>query len=327
MFSINFHRSGRTAPTCPITFKDDVQMKKVFSTLALSALLIGTAGGSFAQGDNPAVTKPTAADVGGEPKAGQARNNRVDGAEMVYIPAGAFQMGDDDIDAIKRGNPRHTVKLSGYWMYKNLVTVGQYKTFCKATKRRMPPEPAAGNIVLRGYTYVVVNFNPNWSKESHPIVNVTYDDATAYAEWAKGDLPTEAQWEKAARGTAGGKYPWGDKFGASKLWCSRTALFDAGGTHSVGVLGVSPYGCTDMAGNVSQWCKDWYNADFWKGPQAGQIDPDNQTVGEKKYRVLRGGSWGLNNQQLFRASLRDWTFPTGWAANYGFRCAVRSDSP
>jgi formylglycine-generating enzyme required for sulfatase activity len=82
----------------------------------------------------------------------------------------------------------------------------------------------------------VADFNPGWSKEDHPIVCVTWEDAMAYARWAEADLPTEAQWEKAARGADGRKYPWGDEFDRARLWCSRSTVCDAGGTHRVGDL-------------------------------------------------------------------------------------------
>src|ERR1017187_10304857 len=261
---------------------------------------------------------------GSDPKAGEVRKNPVDGAKMVYIPAGEFNMGDDDNDEIKKwGNPRHTVKLSGYWMYKNLVTVGQYKAFCKATNRQMPPELPTGSANVRGTAYAYVNFNPNWSKEDHPILMVNWNDAMAYAHWAKADLPTEAEWEKAARGADGRKYPWGDTFDARKLWCSKAALFDAGGTHSVGQLGVSPYGCSDMAGNVKQWCKDWYDDDYCQADHG--MDPQGPDLGEK--RVVRGSAWlcNISNPTLFRTAYRDCFAPSG-GLYFGFRCVARASS-
>jgi formylglycine-generating enzyme required for sulfatase activity len=258
--------------------------------------------------------------------------NTIDGADMVYIPSGEFKMGDNDIS----DNPRHTVKLSGYWMYKNLVTVGQYNAFCKATGRQMPKEPpgscpvfgqdSTGNPISYITTGGGANFNPNWSKEDHPIIDVTWDDALAYAQWAHADLPTEAQWEKAARGTDGRKYPWGDNFDTSKLWCSKKELFDSGGTHSVGELGISPFGCTDMAGNVSQWCKDWYDADFWEGTRATGTDPQNMTEDTAKPHVMRGGSWDYAQANWLRSASRNSARPSMSFNNCGFRCAVVGDS-
>ena len=118
---------------------------------------------------------------------------------MVLTPAGEFLMGEPKTNG--QGwvrNPLHKVYLSSYYIYRNLVTVGQYEKFCRAVKRSMPPAPA---------------FNQNWEKKDHPIVNVSWDDAMAYCAWAGVQLPTEAQWEKAARGVDGRPYPWGFESG------------------------------------------------------------------------------------------------------------------
>jgi formylglycine-generating enzyme required for sulfatase activity len=257
-----------------------------------------------------------------EPAAGTVRTNPVDGAVMVYIPAGEFLMGSQ-IDE----NPRHTVSLSGYWMYKNSVTVAEYKAFCLATKRRMPPEVVANNHVVswdgpHKNIYSYTNFNPKWSRDDEPIVNVSWDDAMAYARWANADLPTEAQWEKAARGTDARVFPWGNNFDPNKLWCSRKAPYDAGGTHRVGELGVGPYGTTDMAGTVEQWTKDWGDFDYLKtdhGP-----DPFGPASGIG--RVLRGSSWDVDassegNFTTYNRAIMD---PKDMRQDgtIGFRCVI-----
>ena len=115
--------------------------------------------------------------------------NAKDGAKMVWIPAGEFIMGSDEYAAEK---PAHKVYLDGFWMDKNDVTVAQYRQFCEATGRQMPKAPSWGWI------------------DDHPVVNVTWDDAKAYADWAGMALPTEAEWEKAARGGEYHRYVWGD---------------------------------------------------------------------------------------------------------------------
>lgn len=258
--------------------------------------------------------------------------NPKDGAVMIWIPSGEFLMGDDDdqikdIDTGVRNNPRHKVTLSGYWIYKDLVTVGMYKRFCQATSRQMPHEPEfpKGNY-----------FNSNWSKEDHPMVDVSWDDAVAYCEWAGVTLPTEAQWEKTARGADGRLFPWGNTFDPNKLWASKSQFGDAGGTHRVGELGISPYGCTDMAGNVWQWCTDFYATDFWGSRLEESANPVNLSVGRKIYRVVRGGSWvsGAENGVRksfrgrlaavcsFRASYRGWLVPGSRDGDVGFRGAL-----
>ena len=214
----------------------------------------------------------------------QTRENSVDGAVEVLIPAGEFKMGDDD----QNDNKPRTVRLAAYWMYEDPVTVGQYRKFCDATKHSMPDGP---------------DFDKNWSELKHPIVNVSWNDAKAYADWAHVRLPTEQEWEKAARGTDGRKYPWGNHWDASK--CANSV----GGNHLSGTVEVgkftdSPYGLSDMAGNVWQWCSDWYDS-------------------SQSARVLRGGSWYGDYADDFRASGRyiDYVPVLRYFFN-GFRCAA-----
>ncbi len=117
---------------------------------------------------------------------------------MVRIPAGTFLMGSKAGEGSDDEHPQHTVDLTGYWIYRTDVTVAQYRKFCTATGREMPDAPDWG-----------------W-QDDHPVVNVDWDDANAYADWAGAALPTEAQWEKAARGTDGRIYPWGNDWDATK---------------------------------------------------------------------------------------------------------------
>jgi formylglycine-generating enzyme required for sulfatase activity len=316
--------AARAAPTTKASPPKTPVTKKAEETKPTAEVYTRTEHPSELGGSQGAVQKQNQG-----PAAGAVRTNPVDGAVMVYIPAGEFLMGDDNVG----DNPRHTVKLSGYWMYKNLVTVGQYKVFSKATGRRMPPEVVANDHkVIMAFDsqgmhekiYAYVNFNPNWSKDDHPIVNVTWADAMAYARWAKVDLPTEAQWEKAARGTDGRKYPWGNDFDPDKLWCSKRGAYDAGGTHRVGDLGVSPYGCTDMAGNVLQWCKDWYDEHYWKSDHGS--DPRGPGSGSTLH-VLRGVEWSIDasSKGNMAAANRHINLGPPRFLNYGvvgFRCAM-----
>jgi formylglycine-generating enzyme len=197
------------------------------------------------------------------------RVNPKDGSVMVTIPSGKFIMGSNDGGS--EAEPAHTVYLDTYEIGKYEVTVAQFRKFCKATGRKMPKAPDWG-----------------W-KDDHPMVNVTWEDAKAYCEWAGGRLPTEAQREKAARGGDGRKYPWGSTWDRKK--CANTELALTS-TARVGSYpsDASPYGCMDMAGNVYEWCADRYSDHYYKasppqnpkGPASGML------------RVLRGGAWICN---------------------------------
>jgi formylglycine-generating enzyme required for sulfatase activity len=221
---------------------------------------------------------------------------------MVLVPAGPFAMGEETGD-IRGNNPRHTVRLSEYWIYEDLVTVAQYRRFCRATGRAMPPAPV---------------FNAGWRKADHPIVDVTWADAAAYAKWAHGELPTEAQWEKAARGTEARKFPWGDSWDDSP--CANSVHEALSGTAPSGSFpaGASPYGCRDMAGNVWEWCKDWYNRETWRADHGA----DPQGPAEGLFRVMRGGSWNMPYVFYFRTSFRAAADPASAVATRGFRIVV-----
>jgi sulfatase modifying factor 1 len=247
------------------------------------------------------------------------------GLELMEIPAGEFTMGttEEEVNTILASNPKekresfagempqHPVYLDTYYIGKTPVTVGQYKQFCRATNRQMPPAP---------------DFNPNWSKADHPIVYVSWNDAMAYCAWLSGEtgytvkLPTEAQWEKAARGSDGRKYPWGDNFDRSRLQCSMHQHMDAGGTSAVGSFpsGVSPYGVLDMAGNVYQWCSDWYDENYYGNTPKN--NPFGPSSGQE--RVLRGGSWYGCLGAWFRCALRFHLTPDNKNYYFGFRCVV-----
>jgi formylglycine-generating enzyme required for sulfatase activity len=236
-----------------------------------------------------------------EPKAGAVIVNSKDGAELVYVPSGEFTMGDDDI----ADNPRHLVTLTGYWIYSTPVTVAQYKRFCLLTGRSVPEPPFWG-----------------W-RETNPMVNVRWDDANEYARWAGAALPTEAQWEKAARGTDSRKFPWGNTFDPNKLRCSTKKLSDIGSTSSVGKYIESPYGASDMAGNVFEWCQDWYDPTFWTSPESRVADPCNTNHGPQTARCARGGSYFFYEPLYFRTAYRGHTKPD--SSEYygqGFRCCI-----
>jgi len=246
--------------------------------------------------------------------------NPKDGATMVWITAGKFLMGSTDaqIEALCKANPsykkdwffgekpQHSLYLDGFWMYKNDVTVAQYNKFCAATAREMRPAPSWGWI------------------DDHPVVDVTWDDAKAYAAWAGVTLPTEAQWEKAAHGADGLIYPWGNEWDAEKCnnWLAKHFLHKTSPVESY-PSGASPYGCMDMAGNVWQWCADWYDKNYYKNSPIQ--NPTGPTTGTA--RVLRGGSWYSNDSRYYRATDRDCYNPLTRYVDIGFRCAVCSPGP
>ena len=232
----------------------------------------------------------------------QQKTNPKDGATMVFVPAGEFKMGSEV--GPNNEKPVHTVYLDGFWIYKNEVTVAQFKNYCQATGAKLPTPP-------------------KWElSDNHPIVNVTWDDAKAYCKWAGGHLPTEAQWEKAARGMDQRKYPWGNEFSQDKLWSSKAEDGDAKSTAPVGSFpeGDSPYGCSDMAGNAGEWCADFYFNGYYA--LSALRNPICATTSSQ--RVARGGSWRMISPDQVRSSIRN-HFPPEYTdhdkGTIGFRCS------
>jgi formylglycine-generating enzyme required for sulfatase activity len=239
-----------------------------------------------------------------------------DGIIMVYIPPGEFTMGSNDYDNEK---PPHTVFLDGYWMGKTEVTVKQFGIFVEDEK--------GGEAYTRtgekweqkeGTTWKDPGFKQD---DNHPVVCVSWNDVRAYCKWLsykKGllfKLPTEAQWEKAARGTDSRKYPWGNKEPDETL-----ANFDKkiGKTSPVGSYpeGPSPYGLLDMAGNVWEWCNDWYEIDYYKrSPTKNPLGPESSS---KKVRVQRSGCWDYDAGYL-RCAFRGKGTPSLFFNIVGFR--------
>ena len=261
-----------------------------------------------------------------------------DGAPMVLIPAGEFQMGSN---YDRKEQPVHAVYVDEFYMDVHEVTVGQYNQFVHATGHRAPPEP--------GYPLT----------DRHPIVNVSWHDAMAYAKWAGKRLPTEAEWEYAARGgLAGQKYPWGNRRpdgtqcnfadkNLSRVWNRESIVevagnrFKAGDDPSdkssddgytyaapVGSYPPNGYGLYDMAGNVSEWCFDAYDENFYassprENPIASIIirDAENNKTIINELRVSRGGSWVFPAWAVQVNSRANGARSTGvWTTN-GFRCA------
>ncbi len=224
-----------------------------------------------------------------------------DGIIMIYIPAGEFTMGANDGDDDEK--PPHKVYLDGYWIGKYEVTFALYDTYCEETGTKKPD--AEG-----------------WGRGQRPVINVSWHDASAYCGWLSREtglsfkLPTEAQWEKAARGADKRRYPWGNDFDKSKCNSDESSL---NRTIPVGSFpdGASPYGCFDMAGNVWEWCSDFFDDKYYqKSPSKNPQGPDSGPG-----RVRRGGSWGYRTDGC-RASYRARGDPAYCGSLAGFRLAL-----
>jgi formylglycine-generating enzyme required for sulfatase activity len=215
--------------------------------------------------------------------------------DMVIIPAGEFSMGSDSHEQDER--PAHTVNLPAFAIDRFEVTNDQYLEFITATGQKPPAHWTNGQIPA--------------DKGNHPVVFVTWDDAKAYCEWAGKRLPTEAEWEKAARGTDGRDYPWGNEWDPKK---ANTKDSGIRGTTAVGSFpaGASPYGVMDMAGNVWEWVEDWYKAYPGSTYQSGYFG--------ERFRVDRGGGW-FSEADLARTSNRSSSSHDLANDDVGFRCA------
>jgi formylglycine-generating enzyme required for sulfatase activity len=242
--------------------------------------------------------------------------------EMVAVPPGPFTMGTlkKDIRALvekyggqtewyEREVPQHELDLPAFEIGKYPVTSREYQAFVRGAGYR-PPEGWDGDEYPAG-------------KGDHPVVNVSWQDAVAYCRWLSEQtkrsfrLPTEAEWEKAARGTDGRQYPWGNEFDSSRC---NTSEGQSRGTTPVGQYptGASPYGALDMAGNVWEWCSSLHKP-YPYDPGDGRENPEEGGV-----RVLRGGSWDVR-QISARCAYRNRCPPDLWFDFVGFRCARGSE--
>ena len=300
-------------------------------------LIAGSAGGYFFLKKGPAETEqatvetpttvPAEKKSAALPKAGPGQknargfnevNNQKDGSIMVAIPAGEFTMGSDKYSAER---PVQKINLDSYYIDKYLVTNEKFTKFVEESKYKTDAEKEGAGNVRIGRRWKKVD-GASWKKpdglttidgkENHPVSQVSYNDASAYCKWAQKDLPTEAQWEKAARGPDANEYPWGNSDPND-----TSANFDniIGTTTPVTEYekGQSFYGVQDMAGNVYQWCKDWYGT----GERAA-----NNPAGPKegKERVIKGGSF-IEGMESLRSANRDRYEPNYSSFLFGFRCA------
>ena len=236
--------------------------------------------------------------------------------EMILIPAEEFVMGSPEGVGNDDEHPQHTVYLDDFLVGKYEVTNEQYVEFLNAIGRN---DDGAGHIYLNTDIAAIRLKNQiykalkGWT--DYPVVGVSWYGANAYAEWTGGRLPTEAEWEKAARGTDGREWPWGNLWEIGKCNSWESGLH---GPAPVGSypMGVSPYGVHDMAGNVYEWVADWYQADYYKisslrnpkGPDSGG------------FRLMRGGSW-VEFANGCRSSFRFGQSPGNTDTDSGFRIA------
>jgi formylglycine-generating enzyme required for sulfatase activity len=224
---------------------------------------------------------------------------------MVEIPAGQFAMGSDGVRALEDERPVHRVWLDRFSMDLYEVATAQYAEFLLATQR---PAPWQWNSVDLSQSH------------DRPVIGVDWSDADAYCQWKGKRLPTEAEWEKSARGTEGRLYPWGDQFPSKDL-----ANFALGARFSYSQVlmpvqsyekGKSPYGLLHMAGNVWEWVQDWYAVNYY------EVSPERNPQGPEQgqFKVLRGGSW--SDLPKYLLTYGRFKLPPETRNSYtGFRCA------
>ena len=247
----------------------------------------------------------------------------VDGMVMMFVPAGNFLMGSDhnDPDAFAHEKPQREVYLDAFWMdayevsnalYAQFVSQTGYRTLAERQGHSYKYDASWNWIPAPGIYWRNPMGDGHFPDDGLPVVHVSFEDASAYCNWAGGRLPTEAEWEKAARGVNGLRYPWGNEFNSEYLRFHAST-----GPVSVDQFpqGVSPYGIYNMAGNAFEWTNDWYRVDYYS--ISPRENPSGPPTGE--LRVMRGGSWH-NSRRNVRTTHRDTSLPEYMNALLGFRC-------
>ena len=219
-----------------------------------------------------------------------------DQARMILVPAGTFSMGTEEGGS---ESPAHDVALGAYLLQETPVTWAQFRKHCAATKSKRPDEPSWGR-----------------PEDEQPVVNVSWQEAWRYCNWAGGRLPTEAEWERAARGNDGRTYPWGEADPSSRLAVFERYLDKGPAPVGRRPAGRGPYGHHDLAGNAWEWCSDWFHASYYS--VSPPRNPRGAASGEA--RVVRGGSFNSLSGYL-RCAHRTRFDPLYRDVNVGFRCA------
>ena len=293
-------------------------MRKIICGLLMGIILTGCGGDDRVE-EQPEITQTKAID---------STPLRVitwekDGATMVLIPAGSFEMGDHFDEGKPDELPVHQVELDAFYMDRYEVTIEQYKRFLRETNYGILPDQTPDWMAREAMIFAkigvpqVVGFTTPTDK--HPVAGVTFNDAQAYAQWAGKRLPTEAEWEYAARGGfAGKRYVWGNH-PSKEADCNFAGTFGGGHaddgylyTAPVGSYNANGYGLFDMAGNVWEWCADWYDENYYAN--AAPKNPKGPETGTK--RVLRGNGWSSYLQHL-RLSRRLKLSPTAIGFPHG----------
>lgn len=239
---------------------------------------------------------------------GQKWASPVDNMVLVCVPAGEFLIGASDMDVNSQSNekPQHKVVLSAYWIDQTEVTNSQYQRCVQAGKCNNPFESSSNNQPA---------YFGNSQFANYPVIHITWEYAKAYCAWAGRRMPSEAEWEKAARGPSGAIYPWGNLAPNESL-----ANYYQGkikDTSPVGAFpkGASPYGALDMAGNVMEWMADWYSETYYQSsPLSNPIGPSSG-----QYRAVRGGALNYG-PEFVRVSSRLYYLPIARLGYVGFRC-------
>jgi eukaryotic-like serine/threonine-protein kinase len=256
----------------------------------------------------PMITPAATATIG----IGSTLTRPADGMVMVYVPAGEYLMGSTNLDTMAHidEKPPHTVYLNDYWIDRTEVSNAMYAQ-CVSAGGCKPPYSSFFSTLYNSYNWSYYN---NSQYDNYPVIYVNWNDAVLYCNWAGVRLPTEAEWEKTARGTDGRIYPWGNSSPSNDLLNHDSYSPAAVGEYPTGA---SPYGALDMAGNVWEWVNDWYGDTYYS--QSSESNPQGPTSGN--HRVLRGGTWNAFDETDVRASLRNGRDPTYSFNDVGFRCA------